>query len=88
MKKNSLLKRVITIFLAVAMVLGAFPLPESTLTVHAEGTHSYIYSAAGDTLTATCNSADCSISDHKYTVKINAPARSSYGVFEIINFCL
>lgn len=55
--------------LTLALVLGL--LPGMSLTAFAEGhTHSFTYSADGATITATCNSAGCNLTDNKVTLTI------------------
>ena len=42
-------------------------------------THSFTYSASGDTITATCSVANCTLTDSKATLTIAAPALTTYG---------
>ncbi len=42
-------------------------------------THRFTYSATGATITATCSAADCTLTDNKTTLTINAPIKTIYG---------
>ncbi len=48
-----------------------------TFTPH---THSFTYSADGDTITATCGESVCSLSDNKAAITITAPTLTTYGL--------
>ena len=62
-------KRLLGILLTLALVLGL--MPGMSLTAYADGhTHSFTYSADGATITATCNSAGCNLTDNKVTLTI------------------
>jgi len=41
--------------------------------------HNFSYSAEGATITATCSTADCTLTDNKKTLTINAPIKTIYG---------
>ncbi|SNU05007.1 hypothetical protein SAMN06297422_102119, partial [Lachnospiraceae bacterium] len=41
--------------------------------------HSFDYSVEGATITATCSAADCTLTDNKTTLTINAPIKTIYG---------
>lgn len=62
-------KRLLSILLSLALVLGL--LPGMSVTALADGhTHSFTYSAEGDTITATCQNEGCSLTENKVTLRI------------------
>ncbi len=70
-------KRFLSILLSLVMVLGL--MPGMSLTAYADGhTHNFTYSADGATITATCNSAGCNLTENKVTLTIKAPENLYY----------
>ena len=47
--------------------------------VKASTVHDFTYTAAGNTITATCSNDDCSLTDKKLTMTIKAPTLTTYG---------
>lgn len=70
-------KRLLSILLTLALVLGL--MPGMSMTAFADGhTHNFEYTASGDTITATCTVEGCTLDGSKVTLKIGDPANPYY----------
>ena len=69
-------KKTLALLLCLVMVIGL--LPGMTALAEGEHTHSFTYSAEGDTITATCGNNGCDLTENKVTLTIKAPENLYY----------